>query len=401
MVYNKPDQLQKTVYGRMMADSSISPVNKKAIAAHVSFLFARGANIRTVIKHQYCLIKFFGVLGKNVDVRKATKLDLERAMGGIERSEMAPETKRNIKSITKAFYKHLLGDDLFYPPQVAWIKTSQKRSRRMLPEDLLSEDDIFKLLETASNARDKAIIALLFDSGIRVGELLSLRKKDIDLVSEPAHVTVNGKTGMRKIPIMFSVQYLVQYLNTAKGLKPEQPLWKNMGVYTTRDSAIEYSTIWKMLHEVAVKAKISKRVNPHSFRHSRATYYANKLTEQQLKVFFGWTGGSNMAATYVHLSGRDIDNAVMEANGEKPVEEKAVQPKLKERKCLRCQFSNPADSTYCARCGGALDIDTAMKGEGATKKLKEAMIEALEDPEVMERLMGEYLVKQKKGKKGD
>ena len=64
-----------------------------------------------------------------------------------------------------------------------------------------------------------------------------------------------------------------------------------------------------------------------------------KLTEQQLKAFFGWTGDSRMASTYVHLSGRDIDNAVLQANGVKLSQEE-IAPKLTVKTCNRCQFQN-------------------------------------------------------------
>ncbi|WP_394344768.1 hypothetical protein [Salinigranum halophilum] len=52
-------------------------------------------------------------------------------------------------------------------------------------------------------------------------------------------------------------------------------------------------------------------MNPHHFRHSRATHLANWLTEAQLCEWFGWVQGSNVPARYVHLSGRDIDNAYL------------------------------------------------------------------------------------------
>ena len=68
-----------------------------------------------------------------------------------------------------------------------------------MPEDILDEKKIIKMLRGANSVRDRAIIALLFDSGVRAGELLTMKKKDLDLSSEIAHITVSGKTGMRRI----------------------------------------------------------------------------------------------------------------------------------------------------------------------------------------------------------
>ena len=63
---------------------------------------------------------------------------------------------------------------------------------------------------------------------------------------------------------------------------------------------------------------------------------AAHMTEQQLKKYLGWTEGSNMAAVYVHLSGKDIDDAVLKMNGME-VEEKEEDNALKTIKCPRCK----------------------------------------------------------------
>ena len=69
-----------------------------------------------------------------------------------------------------------------------------------------------------------------------------------------------------------------------------------------------------MLSTVAKRCGIKKRVNPHSFEHARASNLANVLTEAQMKEYLGWVGDSKMAATYVHLSGRNVDNAQWDKN---------------------------------------------------------------------------------------
>jgi hypothetical protein len=251
------------------------------------------------------------------------------------------------------------------------------------------------MLESATNLRDKAIIALLFDSGIRAGELLNMTIADVDLTSNPAHIAVNGKTGIRQIPIMFSVPYMAQYLNSIKKKAPSDYLWTTVGTWANKDRKIDHAGLGKMVKEVAAKAGIQKRVYPHLFRHSRASYYANKLTEQQLKAFFGWTGGSQMAATYVHLSGRDIDNAVLQANGAK-VDNSITEPKLKVKVCPRCQFSNPMESKYCNRCGAPLDETLIVEVQNKETNIKQAIAEVLKDPKVIEDVVHSYLLMQVK-----
>jgi site-specific recombinase XerD/ribosomal protein L40E len=385
---------------RIFANPDILKKNKEYVRDYIDHMKARGANVKTIHKHLYSIEFLLKVLGNRIDLKKADKKDLECVVAQVEAAkredgtEYTSEHKVRTRTIIKAFYKHLLGDDLFYPPQVVWIKTTGKKSERVLPEDLLTEEDVYKMLDTAMNVRDKAIIALLYDSGIRMGELFSIRKKDISLETNPAHITVKGKTGPRKIPILFSVPYVAQYVNLIKLKKPEDLILMGMGVWINKEKEINYAAIRKILKVTAKKAKLNKRIYPHLFRHSRASYYANKLTEQLLKAYFGWTGDSHMAATYVHLSGRDVDSAIMQANGLK-VESIITEPKLKAKRCYRCGLDNPVESTYCNRCGNGLEISTVMNAQEAEKRIEELMIESFNNPKIIEEVAHEYLRRQR------
>lgn len=376
--------------------SPISKTNKETINEFVDKLKANGRNDKTIAKHLYCLKMFLkGFEGKNF--KNASRKDIEHALIYINGLSISEQTKVNVKISIKFMYKQIFGNGDFYPEQVAWVRTTLAQKNKLLPEDILTEDEVLRMINAANNVRDKAIIGLLYDSGIRAGELLSMRKKDVNLNTELAHIMVNGKTGPRKIPIMFSVPMIAQYLNLIKDKGPEDNLWWNLAQSHVK-GILEYPGLKKMITEVGNSAKIGKRIYPHLFRHSRASNYANKLTEQQLKAFFGWTGGSSMAATYVHLSGRDIDNAVLQANGQKPIDN-VTESKLKVKVCQRCQFSNGTDSKYCNRCALPLDLGLAMEIQNKESGMKEAIAEALKDPKAIEEIVHTYLLMQaKKGK---
>jgi len=66
-----------------------------------------------------------------------------------------------------------------------------------------------------------------------------------------------------------------------------------------------------------------------------------------------------MPSIYVHLSGRDVDDAILDVYGLKKIEEE--KPKLTPRICPRCGMSNVYDAKFCSRCGLALDIKAAAK----------------------------------------
>ena len=383
------------VLEKINSNKNIPEVNKRQVQEWVEFLKARGIAEKTIEKHLYCFERFLVLLPKGITLKKATRENIQTVVAKIEGSEYAPETKHVIKVIIKAFYKHYKGDDEFYPKEVSWMKTSFSKNKRKLPEDMLSEEEILKMIKTATNPRDKAIIALLYDSGIRVGELLNLKIKNIDLDKEPAHVLVDGKTGMRKIPILFSAPYLASFYETVRAKKPDDFLLTAMGTWSNMNWRLDEAGVRKVLRETAKKAGIEKRVYPHLFRHSRATYYANRLTEQQLKAFFGWTGASKMASNYVHLSGRDIDDAVLQAYGKIPKE--VMAPKLVEKVCSRCRYANGIDFLHCQRCGAPLDATNVLKGAHETEALKDAMLEMIQDPDFHKDML-RYL--KESGKKG-
>lgn len=364
------------------SNEAILPENKNAIHSYINKSKSQDLNVKTKIKHLYGLRKFLEAMDKHVVLKDATKEDIEKAVANINDLELSHEVKRGIKVTIKSFYRQCFGEGEEYPKSVRWIKTSIKRTERLLPEDILNEEDVEKMINTANNPRDKAIIALLFDSGIRPSELLSLRKKDCELeTGRVKHILVKGKTGMRQIPIHFSVPYLAQYLNIVKDLKQNEPLWWNLSQSNIKGQ-LEDGGLRKMIAEVAEASGVAKKVYPYLFRHSRATFYASKLKEAELRSFFGWTRASTMVATYVHLSGRDIDNAVLIANGLKP-QDSIKESKLKVKECETCKMINSLDSIYCTRCGSALDIRTAIDKEKNTKSMKELVIEALKDPEIM------------------
>ena len=159
----------------------------------------------------------------------------------------------------------------------------------------------------------------------------------------------------------------------------------------------------KILAATMERAGIDKPSNPHHYRHSRASYLATEMTEAQLCEWFGWVQGSGVPAKYVHLSGRDIDNAYDEMHGLYEPDEEEETPDIVE--CDRCQELNEPSASYCMRCGFALDQETAAEIEEQTEQdvkedyrdtdpsdtetveLLDAFDDALDDPEFKEALL--------------
>ncbi len=295
----------------------------------------------------------FNMLGKK-DAKEATREDIEKVVLAINKSSKAQISRAKIKLTLKNFYKWLYKSEE-YPDLVRWIKINVPHGTK-LPEDMLIEAEVVSLIQACKTERDKAILSLLWDTGLRVGELLNLKVRDVVLrESELSYIMMNGKTGQRRTPVVFSVPYLTNYLNAQGKIgDPGRPLFT-----TKRDRPVDYPHVRMLLIRAKEKVGLKKRVNPHTWRHSRATNYASQLTEQQLKMLFGWTGDSRMAGVYVHQSGRDLDNAIIKANGLDTKGGKIKEPPkpLTIKTCTKCHEVNPVTNTYCQRCGTPLDAD--------------------------------------------
>jgi len=335
--------------------SSISEKNKKNILEFKDQLLLDGFSFGRTVKYVYYLSKLASTLGKDFD--SATIQDLKSLVSGIDQSEYCESTKKEIKIYLKKLYKWMQNSDE-YPDIVRWIKPQSRRIEKMkLPEDMLSENDIQKLIDYTSKPRDKAFISALYESGCRIGELLFLRIKNLKIDRYGSILLLPPmKTGARRVRIISSTPYLTNWINL-------HPLRNDPNAYIwlgKSGKVLSYGWVRKTLSILGQKAGIKKKLNPHNFRHSRATHLANHLTEAQMKEYFGWTQGSDMAAIYVHLSGRDVDNAILKLYGmqnDKNKEECNLKPKT----CQRCDEQNPSGNKFCAKCGNPLDKKTILE----------------------------------------
>lgn len=315
------------------------------------------------------------------DIDTLTKQDMKKFMAQIESSDYGEWSKQGFRIAMKKFYRWLYtekkGQKLRqgeYPEIVEWINTTMKESKKKLPEATLNEDDVKLLIENTENLRDKALIMLLWDSGCRISELLNLQLKDLNFDEHGATIVVEGKTGARRVRLIPSVPYLANWKeNHPLKNEPKAHLFVGLGTKNFH-KRLAYSTIECMLRKLKDKSGIKKRINPHAFRHARATFYASRVPESVMKEAFGWTQKSQMVATYVHLSGKEVDRRILEAQGVKG-EEKKEESKLTPKKCPRCEMMNPATANFCNRCNSPLDLKTALEQDQKIREMVEKIIE--------------------------
>jgi site-specific recombinase XerD/ribosomal protein L40E len=361
-------------------DKKVLDKNRKKIKQFLEYIRAEGLSIPRQVRYVYVLRKISNLLGK--EFYRTTKADMIALVSELEKQDTAYDTKLSEKQCIKRFYKWLRNTEDDYPPEVRWMKAKRNNNHKILPEHLLTEDEVKKLAETCQNQRDRALILVLYETGCRVEEILTLKVGDVQFDTHGAIMIVKGKTGPRRVRITFSAKALSEWLNHHPArLDLEAPLWTSFESANST-KPLEYYAFRKMLSVTAKRVGIGKRVNPHSFRHARASNLANVLTEAQMKEYLGWVGDSRMASTYVHLSGRNIDNALLKLNGIKTEDEvNSEEHTLRIKTCLRCQESNSPTSGFCSRCGCPLDVKTAMLLHDEESKTDNVMDWLVDDPE--------------------
>jgi len=366
---------------RRVKNSCIDKENKKKILEFYHECIVRGYSKARIIKYIDTLEAIAKILKKPFS--QAGKEDIVELIERIEEKNYSDWTKRDYKVILRVFFKWLRKTE-DYPEEVRWFKASTK-GRIKLPEELLTVDDVMKLVNAADNLRDKAFVLVLYESGCRIGEILSLQIKHVQFDKYGAVLLVNGKTGQRRVRIILSAPKLNGWVENHPLKDPNAPLWVTIGT-NSRNKVWTYGTSKEVLKKLANKAGIRKRIYPHLFRHSRATHLANHLTEAQMKQYFGWVQGSNMASVYVHLSGRDVDNALFKLNGMEIKEEKNDQ-ELRALICPRCKARNSPDAKFCSNCGLCLDTKTAVEIDETREKADRLMSELIKNPKVLNALL--------------
>ncbi|MEM4883802.1 MAG: tyrosine-type recombinase/integrase [Nitrososphaerota archaeon] len=349
---------------RLLEDGFRSQKNRAIFKLFFGVLKSQGLKI-TSIAHYGRALELLDEFTEGKPFNEVSREDLERFFVWLaERYEISRVD--NIKICIKRFYRWFLGKDEKYPEIVSWIKKTNHKNN-LHPSNLLTEDEFRKMLTCCESFRDRAILMILWETGVRVGELASLKVKDVEMRGDMALISVSGKTGVRKLPVILAFPDLMMWLRNHPNPKPDNPLFvrvRGRKLEPLLESGIEH-----VVKKIARKAGIEKRIYPHLLRHSRATQLAQRLREPILRQFFGWSPGSRTPQIYIHLSAADLVNNYRELLGFEKIEK--IEDRQKPKKCVRCEMLNSFDADTCIRCGYPLDPSKIIDhGSGDLDELK-------------------------------
>jgi len=248
------------------------------------------------------LIQFVG----NKNILKLRVNDLDKfliSLNGLEASSVS-----NIISSIKTFYNYYikLGKINSNPADLLDMPKLSKK----LP-DYLTEEEINKLLdvkvEDAFSARNKAILELLYSSGLRISELVNLELKSIDF--DDCIIRVFGKGSKERIVPMndYAIEALKDYLDNYRALMIKNEI-NNYVFLNNHGKMMTRQGVFKMLKKECLLKDIRKNISPHILRHTFATHLLQNGAD--LRVIQEILGHSDISTTqiYTHVSNEKLKN---------------------------------------------------------------------------------------------
>jgi len=233
----------------------------------------RGLAANTILAYNHDLMGFFEFLKRRgVSPVQVNQDDLLSFIAE-KKTQLSPRSLvRNLVSI-RMFYRFLVieGKIDSNPARLMGIP----KMYRYLP-DILSRDEVEVLLlqpdiQTVLGKRDKAILELLYATGLRVTELISLKMIDINM--EVGFIRIIGKCSKERIIPMGTkaMDSLKEYLTDSRPSFPKKEEFSYIFL-NSRGRPLTRQGLWKIIKSYALKAGITKTVTPHTVRHSFATH---------------------------------------------------------------------------------------------------------------------------------
>jgi len=190
----------------------------------------------------------------------------------------------------KTLRRHFLAEHIPFP-----------KSPRRLPV-VLSPEEVTQLIDAASSLYYRTLLMTLYSTAVRRSELCRLQVSDID--SQRMMIRIRQGKGRRDRDVPLSPKLLESLRLYWRWRKPETYLFPGRG--RRADVPISANMVWVACRQAAQQAGISKRLSPHSLRHSCATHLLDAGAD--LRTIQVWLGHSRLEHTlvYLHLSRRHM-----------------------------------------------------------------------------------------------
>ncbi|WP_072708861.1 site-specific tyrosine recombinase XerD [Lacicoccus alkaliphilus] len=273
----------------------------KHIDEYITFLkIEKGLSPASLSSYKQDLKHYLSYLDE-LGVKSLEKVDTDMLISFIKHLNekgLSSKTISRTQSTLRNFHQFLLNQDVTKMNPA--IKLTAVRGEKKLPEYLTIEE-METLLATPEDSpagvRDSTMMEVLYASGIRVSELISIKKPDVN--TEMGFIRVRGKGSKERIvPITdFVARQLEHYIVSIRPrlLKTEDT--EDLFI-TNRGRGFTRQGLWKTIKKYEVLSGISKNITPHTFRHSFATHLIENGAD--LRAVQEMLGHSDISTTQIY-----------------------------------------------------------------------------------------------------
>ncbi|WIG97396.1 site-specific tyrosine recombinase XerD [Myxococcus sp. SDU36] len=274
--------------------------------AFIAFIRAeRGLSGKTVDAYAADINVYFEDLrARGVsDVTRARQEDVSAHLAALGKRGVGKRSQARHLAALRGFHRFLVAERMADKDPTEDLDTP--RSPRKLPS-FLTLEEVEQLLaapdeRTSTGVRDKAMLEVLYATGLRVSELCGLGINDVQLTA--GYLVAKGKGAKERLVPLGSVAiekvqaYLTQSRPVVLGRRKSQALF-----VTPRGSGFTRQGFWKLLKRYALKAGIAKPLSPHKLRHSFATHLVERGAD--LRAVQQMLGHADLATTqiYTHVN---------------------------------------------------------------------------------------------------
>jgi integrase/recombinase XerD len=262
----------------------------------------------TVSAYRRDLVRFSSLLADQ-KVESVTTADIRDFLISLKEQGLSVASVARSLSSIKSFFKYLCQDKQFLDNPAEILETPKRW--RKLP-DVLSSEDVDNLLKSPNlesdlGLRDKAMLEVLYASGLRVSELINLKISQLDM--EVGYLRTFGKGSKERIVPIGAVakRAIENYIlnsrpalasNRKDGRKTEELFLTRRGLGMTRQG------FWKILKGYVTQANVRASVSPHTLRHAFATHLLERGAD--LRSVQQMLGHSDISTTqiYTHILGK-------------------------------------------------------------------------------------------------
>lgn len=259
----------------------------------------RGLSIRTIKTYRQCVKLFFRQCDK--DPKEVKKSDIESYLDRLIGKGSAGNTVNVYLNALKFFYNEILHKRLLL--NIKFSKTPKE-----MPV-VLTKEETKRLIDAIENPKHKLMVKLLYSAGLRVSELVNLKPENFELSGNYGWVR-RGKGNKDRLFIV-AEKLKEELMHHMSKECPCPYSWLFMG----RNGHIAVMTMQKIIKNAAKKARIEKKVHPHTLRHSFATHLIeNGYDVASVQSLLGH-GSAATTMVYVHMASPRMINVTSPIDG--------------------------------------------------------------------------------------